>query len=58
MEAKKMKAMTLRMPRELWVFLKKKAIDQDTSINDLINSRLKKFKENCDNKLTVNDTVV
>lgn len=58
MEHKPNKAMTIRMTRELWVFLKKKAIDHDTSINDLILSRLNKFKEKCENKLKKSDTVV
>lgn len=52
------KALTLRMKRDLWAFLAKKSVDNDTSINDLIINRLNKYKEKCEKKLTRSDTMV
>lgn len=52
------KALTLRMKRDLWAFLAKKSVDNDTSINDLIINRLNKYKEKCEKKLTNNEGLV
>ena len=52
------KAFQIRMPKETWVFLKKKAVDQERSMNDLILSCVEKFKKRYENKLTDSDTNV
>lgn len=53
-----MKALTLRINKETWAFLKKKAIDREMSLQELINDCLEKYKNKCQNKLTDVDTLV
>lgn len=53
-----MKALTLRINKETWAFLKKKAIDREMSLQELINDCLEKYKKKCQNKLTDVDTLV
>lgn len=52
------KVMTLRMPKELWAFLKDKSKDREMSISTIINERLNNYKKSCENRLTNKDTVV
>jgi len=52
------KTLTLRIPPELWSFLKKRAVDHETSLNDVIVDRLIKFKDKCEKRLHSSDTVV
>lgn len=58
MDKNKRKALTLRLPKDLWVFISKKSIDREMSINDVVIDRLKKYKEKCENKLTRHDGMV
>jgi hypothetical protein len=44
------KAFNVRLPKELWAFLKKKSIEQEKPMNVIIMSCLSKFKEKCDKK--------
>jgi hypothetical protein len=52
------KALTLRLNKETWTFLKKRAIDREISLQQLINDCLEKYKKKCLNKLTIDDTLV
>lgn len=54
----KQKAFSVRLPYEIWSFIKKRAIDQDTSMNDLMVECLIKLKIKSENKLTDNNTKV
>jgi predicted HicB family RNase H-like nuclease len=52
------KTFNIRIPRELWVFLKKSSVDQDRSMNEIIVSCIEKLKKKKENKLTSNDAMV
>jgi hypothetical protein len=49
------KAITLRMPKELWVFLRQYAFNQETSVTEIILTNLEKYKKKIENKLTHKD---
>ena len=49
-----LKTLNMRFPRELWAFGKKKAIDRDSSFNQLIVDHLTKYKRKCEKKLENN----
>lgn len=55
---KDIKMFQMRMPKELWIFLKKTAIDQEISMMDIIVRCVNKYKKRLENKLTDNDTRV
>ena len=52
------KPITLRLEKSLWVFLKKKAIDREITLTELIINDLEKYKNKCEKKLTQEDTMV
>lgn len=52
------KPLTLRLNKNTWSFLKKKAIDREMSLSALINECLEKYKKKCEKSLTSCDTVV
>lgn len=52
------KPLTLRLPISTWRYLKKRAIDQEITLTELIVNRLNKYKNECEKKLTKRDTVV
>jgi hypothetical protein len=52
------KAFQIRIPRQSWVFLKKKSISRDESMNEIIISLIEKYKKECKKKLTESDTMV
>lgn len=52
------KILTLRLDRQTWSFLKKRAVDRDMSLQELINDCLEKYKKKCENKLTSSDVLV
>lgn len=52
------KALTLRIPKDLWIFLKDKSIDREMSVSAIINERLNFYKKSCEHVLTNKDTVV
>ena len=54
----KTKIFNVRMPKELWAFLKKRGVDREQSLKQLIIELSKKYKEKCEKKLTNNNTVV
>ena len=43
-----MKAFQVRLPREIWVFLKKKAAEGDISMANIIIDCLTKYKKKCE----------
>jgi len=52
------KALNIRLPKELWSFAKKKGTDREMSMNQIIIELLNKYKKKCENKLTDCDTEV
>ncbi len=45
------KTFNVRVPKEMWVFLKYHSIHNETSLNAIVNQCLIKYKKNIDNKL-------
>lgn len=45
------KAFNIRLPKEIWAFVKHKAIERDTSMNDLIISLIEIYKKKYDIKV-------
>jgi hypothetical protein len=39
------KAFSVKIPKELWAFLKKRSVDTDMSMNEIIEHLLRKAKE-------------
>jgi hypothetical protein len=52
------KAFQMRMPKDIWLFLKKTAADQERSMMDIILTCVEKYKKRCEKKLTDDDTLV
>lgn len=52
------KAFNIRIPKDMWVFLKKKSIDQEKAMNAIVIDCLEKYKKKCEKKLTQGDAVV
>lgn len=52
------KAFNIRIPKDIWVFLKKKSIDQEKAMNAIVIDCLEKYKKKCEKKLTQGDAVV
>lgn len=44
------KAFNIRVPKELWVFLKKQSIEQEKTMNAIIQTVLEKYKKGFDKK--------
>jgi hypothetical protein len=57
-----LKPFQVRLPRDSWLFLRRKSIDIDASMNDIIIQLVRKYKEKCENKsskgLTDSDTMI
>lgn len=49
------KTFNVKLPRDLWIFLKRKAADEDTSMAKLILKSVEKLKKNADKKLLTGD---
>jgi hypothetical protein len=47
----KQKLLTVRLDRELWVFLKQKAMSRDSTMSAMIVQMIEKLKKSSDNKL-------
>lgn len=56
--SKDIKTFNMRMPKELWMFLKKTAAQQEVSMTEIIIRCVAKYKKKFDTKLTSNDTHV
>ncbi len=52
------KHFNMRVPKDIWLFLKNAAAEQDTSMMEIIMEQIKKYKKNYEKKLTSNDTYV
>ena len=52
------KIFNVRMTRELWSFLKKKGVDRELSLNEIIIDLAKKYQRRCEKKLTPPNTMV
>lgn len=52
------KHFNMRMPRDLWLFLKHSAASQGTSMTDIIVDCLDKYKKKIEKKLTETDAYV
>lgn len=42
------KPFTIRLSKEMWVFLKEQAIKQETSSNQILKTLLDKYKKRCE----------
>lgn len=49
---KDIKTFNVRLPKELWLFLKQEAMNQEVSMADIIVRCISKYKKKFDNKLT------
>lgn len=54
----KKKIFNVRLDKDLWSFIKKKAVDRETSINEIIVELLTKYRNKYEKRLTDNNTVV
>lgn len=56
------KVFNVRLNKDLWSFIKKKGVDREMSINEMIIELVTKYKNKCENKsekkLTDNDAMV
>ena len=52
------KSFNVKIPKELWAFLKKRSVDVNTSMNSILTILLMKEKEKIEKKLTSNDAKV
>lgn len=58
------KAFQIRIPKESWAFLKKKGVDRELSMNEIIVELIETYKNKCEkkinikNKLTHSDIIV
>lgn len=53
-----MKSFNVKLPLELWSFLKKDSVECEKPMNGIITDLLKKYKEKREKKLTSNDAKV
>lgn len=42
------KAFSVRLPKEIWMFLKRQSIDKEIPMAQLISSCLEKYKKKCE----------
>lgn len=52
------KIFNVRMSRDLWAFLKKKGVDREMSLNEIILDITRKYRDKCEKKLTDDNTIV
>lgn len=52
------KAFQIRIPKDIWAFLKTESIKEERSMNVMIIQYLRKMKKKSESKLTEIDTVV
>ena len=45
------KTFNIRIPKDLWVFLSKKSIDRELSMNKMLIELIKKYKNKCEKKV-------
>jgi len=52
------KIFNVRLDKDLWTFIKKKGVDRELSLNEMIIDLIRKYKKKCENKLTSHNTMV
>jgi predicted HicB family RNase H-like nuclease len=52
------KTLNIRLPKDLWAFVRKRAFDREMSINEFILRNLEKYKKHYEKHLTDNDNMV
>ncbi len=52
------KTFNMRIPKEMWMFLKQTAAQQEVSMTEIIVRCVDKYKKKFDDRLTVSDTHV
>ena len=52
-DTKDIKALNIRIPKDLWVFLRKAALDQETSMNEIIIRCVEKYRKKIENKVDI-----
>jgi hypothetical protein len=53
-----LKTFNMRMPKDIWMFLKHSSVAQEESMTDIIVRCLEKYRKNIENKLTKKDANV
>lgn len=53
-----LKAFNVRIPRELWAYLKKLSVDKEKSMNDIVTNLILKHKKNSEKSLTNNNAII
>jgi hypothetical protein len=46
------KMFSMRVPKHLWLFLKQRSVDKETSMARVIEEALTNYKKRCEKKLT------
>jgi hypothetical protein len=52
------KCFNMRMPKDVWMFLKTQSLHNDVTMTEIIISCVEKYKRNVEKKLTNTDTQV
>jgi predicted HicB family RNase H-like nuclease len=52
------KKFNVRIPKQVWEFLKIRSMKQERSMNSIITDCLTNYKNRCENKLTSKDEVI
>ena len=45
------KSFNIRLPKDLWVFLKKLSADQETSMNEIVITLIKRHRKNVEKRI-------
>lgn len=53
-----LKTFNVRLPKDLWLFLKKESADQETSMCEIILTCLTKYRKNKEKKLLTGDNAM
>lgn len=57
-DKKRIKALNIRLPHDLWVYMQKAAIDRERSMNKIIEECLCDFRDRREKKLQKSDAMV
>lgn len=52
------KKFQIRISRDLWIFLRRQSIEQENSMNRIVETCLTKYKKSLEKRLTDSDTMV
>lgn len=50
------KAFSMRVPKDIWLFLKKVSAEQDKSMMEVVLEQVNKYKKSYEKRLTSHDT--